>query len=291
MFVPVLSKKSSFDAAVAGRRSLIVAAVLGLLGALLVVPIGEAKAATATFGYTGSVATWTVPAGVHVVNVQVAGANGRGSHSLNSEITTNGGRGAILNYESVPVTEARPAPSAWGKVAPTTTRGWRQSPVAVGLLTYLDCSFLGLTVVAGGGGGASINLVNNVGGDGGLLDPGGNGQTTGSGAGGGGGSNVAPGTGGAWVEPQVLEGSSGGATTGGKGGTASFATPITVGIGGRCEPKRLHRWERRRYHGHLRISRWWRWGRCPGWGRWRRFGRRHCRVRRRRREFKHMDSD
>ena len=193
-----------------------------------------------TFDYTGSVQTWTVPAGVTTITVDCQGAQGRSGGG--AHVGGNGGR----VQATVPVVAGQSADIIVGQ-SPTSNAGGFGGG---GSATFYNAGAGGgrselkiggvVLVVAGGGGGVSYYIYD--GGHGGGLTgqagagprPGGGGTQSAGGAGGsaGGGAGLA-GQGGAaghggWTDG----GAGGGGYYGGGGGSGTSPSNSQAGAGG-----------------------------------------------------------
>ncbi|MFM7667931.1 MAG: glycine-rich protein, partial [Bacteroidota bacterium] len=180
---------------------------------------------TFTFNFTGSVQTWTVPAGVTSVNLSVAGAKGGGS---------NGGNGAVINKNCFTVTPGQVLniyvggtgtqganSGGWNgggtghnSTGSTTYRSWGgggASDIRIG-----GTALANRVIVAGGGGGKSGGSSPVCGGAA-NCNNGAAGCNT-YGAGGGGGTQTAGGNGGAPWSGTPPGGSAGTLGQGGQGG-------------------------------------------------------------------------
>ena len=68
-----------------------------LAAALLCCVTGGARAQTASFGYTGAVQNYTVPAGMGSVTLQIAGGGGGGGGADENGAGASGGNGAAVS--------------------------------------------------------------------------------------------------------------------------------------------------------------------------------------------------
>lgn len=230
--------------------------------------VGSLASTTETFNYTGSVQTWTVPAGVTSVAVVVRGAQGgsatydTGSRTGTFGAGANGGSitatlnvtpGAILNI-NVGQKGGTATDAAAG--AGGYNGGGASGVVSVGLyprrytgggggasdIRIGGTSLSNRVVVAGGGGGLGIGL--GSGGTGGQTGGNGGSNTSPGAFGGNGATGIAGGTGGdgatGAADPCVVPGSDGsdgllgigGAGGGGNGGDAAVNHPAGGGGGG-----------------------------------------------------------
>jgi hypothetical protein len=148
---------------------------------------------TVTFGYTGSLQEWQVPAGISSATFEVQGAGGEGSDH------GTGGNGAKVS-STVSVTEktslklvagaggAVGSTFGGGSGCPCTILSTIESKEVGGGGSFVFSQTESLMIAAGGGGSAGVE---NNGGDGGQTG------TAGTGSGGGGATAISGGTGGA----------------------------------------------------------------------------------------------
>jgi hypothetical protein len=229
---------------------------VGLTLSLVVGAVPQAVAATApaqrsaaaapsdtlTFGYTGDVQSWTVPAGVDRIGVDAEGAQGAGEF---------GGLGG-WTHAVVPVTPGQVVGIYVGGQGRGANAGWNggggggccDKGAAGGGASDVRPGGTGLAdrvVVAGGGGGSPGEIVFGQGGAGGGLTGGAGGNGSGRWQGGGGGTQTTGGsTGGNFAEPGRLGeggvshfgGSGGGGYFGGGGGEADSSGGSAGGGGG-----------------------------------------------------------
>ena len=207
-------------------------------------------AATVRFNYTGAPQTWTVPAGVTTLRVDLAGAQGGADNAL----VAQGGRGGRVTgvLSVVPGQQLTVYVGGQGayEVGGYNGGGWGGPNVGYGPsiggggATDIRLGGTALTnrvLVAGGGGGAGERYFgqgNPVGGGGGYNGQGGGGPTGGTGAwqtaggnyggalGQGGGYRGSPGGGGGYYGGGAAQSS-----LGGGGGGSSYADPtLTQGV-------------------------------------------------------------
>ena len=174
-----------------------------------------------TFSYTGTVASYTVPAGVTVLKITATGGGGASGYDAFSGTGANGGAGAVVtSYQRV----------SPGDVLTVRVGGGGQVFGAGGAATSVTGG--SVIIVAGGGGAGGISDVGGSGSAGGTA-AGGDGSS--SGKGGLGGNSDGVGTGGSGAGPDSsCGGDSAAAGSGGAGasdgGTASG--PSSGGGGG-----------------------------------------------------------
>ncbi|MBK8143748.1 MAG: hypothetical protein IPK62_01490 [Bacteroidetes bacterium] len=220
---------------------------------------------TQTFNYTGAVQTFTVPAGVTSITVDVSGA--KGGNGVNLSVGGNGGRvqgtiavtpGQVLNINvggmgaNCTVCATGGFNGGGGTIAGAGQEagtGGGASDIRVTPYALANRLFVG----GGGGGGGYTGAAANGGAGGGLV--GANGQTWNGYAGGTGGTQVAGGIGGPGQggQPNAINGSlglggagqgwsgggggggggyygGGGGFIGGGGGGSNYANPIATGV-------------------------------------------------------------
>jgi hypothetical protein len=162
-----ISKKSNQEVM---KQLFIYAGMLGLIGGAAL------NAQQVTFSYTGAVQTYTVPACVYSLDVDVRGAQGGQATDAGASIGGQGGR----VIATIPVTPGEILNIYVGQKPTTTTGGWNGGGTtslfagAGGGASDIRRSGTALTnriVVAGGGGGAGHfgSSTQYVGGDGGNL--------------------------------------------------------------------------------------------------------------------------
>ena len=160
-----------------GKKALLAAALLGAVAS-------GASAATATFSYTGAAQTWTVPAGVTQVTLDLRGAQGGGSYPCSGARQEDGGLGGqaqgtlavtpgqVLNLyvggQAVDVGNITPAPGGFnggGDGGQYGAGGGGATDVRVG-----GTALANRVAVAGGGGGGNTGCPEHgAGGNGGGL--------------------------------------------------------------------------------------------------------------------------
>lgn len=211
-----------------GGGILSVSAAVALVLGLVIAPASPALASVQTITYTGTHATWTVPAGVHTVTVSLAGANG-GNISW-AALDDKGGSGAVLTWVNVPVTPGDVCVLDIGQGGVGDSNG-----SGGGAASVMSCGFdTTLNAVAGGGGGAGLS----GGGNAGLPSPAADGVSDPdvSTYGGHGGTSAAPGAGGAAVVSGAMDGLPGIGNTGGGGGAAVTTCAAGGGAAGGANP-------------------------------------------------------
>lgn len=160
-----------------GKKALLAAALFGAVAS-------GASAATATFSYTGAAQTWTVPAGVTQVTLDLRGAQGGGSYPCSGARQEDGGLGGqaqgtlavtpgqVLNLyvggQAVDVGNITPAPGGFnggGDGGQYGAGGGGATDVRVG-----GTALANRVAVAGGGGGGNTGCPEHgAGGNGGGL--------------------------------------------------------------------------------------------------------------------------
>jgi hypothetical protein len=229
---------SSFSRAFAAGA---VASVLAVVSALATAsPASAAPAGTSqTFGVTGTVQTWTVPAGVTQIYVDIAGAQGGASYGW-------GGAGAVLSG-TLSVTPGQTLNILVGGIGANGVRFSSGSGGGGGSFIYTTPDLAGVLAAAGGGGGAPSNDFassasittsgtnglngggaggtggqggggSSAGGGGGVLTDGGSGGLALANGGGGGGGSAPGGYGGGGGNNSSYAGGGGGGYSGGGGG-------------------------------------------------------------------------
>lgn len=193
---------------------------------------GDLTEGDITFTSTGAAQSYTIPAGVEAINVEVAGASGASSGGA-------GGGGAVITGQ-IAVTPGEVLDlivgnnTGYGGGGAGGTNGGGRSEIKRGATS--------LIIAGGGGGGGQVAAVGGSGGTtgtaGGAGGHGGNpwgGSMPVSGAGGGGGTGAAGGAGGAGGQSgagTAGAGAAGASGTGGAGGTALGGWPVGGGGGG-----------------------------------------------------------
>lgn len=177
-----------------------------------------------TFGATGTVQNWTVPAGVTQVYVDIAGAQGGASYG-------GGGGGAELtgNISVTPGSTLHIIAGSYGTNGSVYSRG---AGGGGGSFVYTTPDQSGILAAAGGGGGAASNNFPSGASTGTSGNGGGNGGGAGGTGGNGGGAGTAGGGGGLLTNGGSAQGGGGGSVASGGLGAGGATTSYAGGGGG-----------------------------------------------------------
>lgn len=209
------------------------------VGTPYIVPIGSSFQNTIVFQATGGQQTWTVPAGVTTIGVELLGAQGGGTNAgkggkVTAQLTVTPGATLIIVVGMQPSS----ATSVYGggaiggtNNASTSRNGFAGGGLAGVYLTSV--SQANVLAIAGGGGG-NEGLNNHLGGNAGAPNGtnGGQGNYSGKQEGGRGATQSAGGAAGQGYDPQVIAPLAGTALSGGRGATIGTATWQAGGGGG-----------------------------------------------------------
>lgn len=209
------------------------------VGTPYIVPIGPSFQNTIVFSYTGAQQSWTIPAGVTKISVELLGAQGGGTNAgkggkVTAQLTVT--PGATLQVVVGGQPSSATAVYGGGAIGGTNNASTSRNGFAGGGLAGLYLTSVSqanvLAIAGGGGGNEGVN--NHLGGDAGAPNGtnGGQGNYSGKQEGGRGATQSAGGAAGQGFDSQVIAPLAGTALLGGRGATIGTATWQAGGGGG-----------------------------------------------------------